>query len=72
MLHAHITTTTLCLLPLLYISESQSASFSTLILPPRVIFKVEDPVRLQVCLAVDTPNVKYAHDIAIAQVDFEK
>ena len=39
---------------------------------PRVIFKVEDPVRLQVCLAVDTPNVKYAHDIAVVRVEFQK
>ena len=39
---------------------------------PRAFFNAESPVRLQVGLAVHTPNVLYAHDIAVVRVEFRK
>ena len=39
---------------------------------PRAFFNAESPVRLQVGLAMDTPNVLYAHDIAVVRVEFRK
>ena len=50
-------------------SEFQVASVDT---GARAFFNAENAVQLRVSLAAATPNVQYAHDIAVVRVEFRK